>query len=234
MIHDKMTKGIKDGIPIAIGYFSVSFTFGMLAVKSGISIFQSVLISLLNLTSAGQFAGINMIFSQASVVEMILTQFVINIRYSLMSLSLSQKLDAGVRGRERLIISYGVTDEIFAVASCKPGTVGTHYMYGLIFLPVLGWVGGTLAGAVAGSLLPSEIISALGIALYGMFIAIVVPVAAENKAVKVVVLTALCLSTLFYYLPIGEKLSSGFSMIICTIIAAGLGAVLFPIREEQE
>ncbi len=234
MIHDKMTKGIKDGIPIAIGYFSVSFTFGMLAVKSGISIFQSVLISLLNLTSAGQFAGINMIFSQASVVEMILTQFVINIRYSLMSLSLSQKLDASVRGRERLIISYGVTDEIFAVASCKPGTVGTHYMYGLIFLPVLGWVGGTLAGAVAGSLLPSEIISALGIALYGMFIAIVVPVAAENKAVKVVVLTALCLSTLFYYLPIGEKLSSGFSMIICTIIAAGLGAVLFPIREEQE
>lgn len=234
MVHNKMKQGIKDGIPIAIGYFSVSFTFGMLAVKSDISIFQAVLISLLNLTSAGQFAGINMIFAQASFIEMALTQFVINIRYSLMSLSLSQKLDNSVKVRERLVISYGVTDEIFAVASCKPGTVGQYYMYGLIFLPVLGWVGGTFVGAVAGFLLPPEIISALGVALYGMFIAIVVPVAAEDRAVKVVVLIALCLSTLLYYLPIGEKISSGFSMIICTVIAAGLGAVLFPIKEEWE
>lgn len=107
-------------------------------------------------------------------------------------------------------------------------------MYGLILLPVLGWVGGTFAGAAAGSLLPAEIISALGVALYGMFIAIVVPVAAEHREVKVVVLTALCLSTALYYLPIGKYISSGFSMIICTVIAAGLGAALFPIKEEQE
>ena len=151
-----------------------------------------------------------------------------------MSLSLSQKLDSSVKVRERLAVSYGVTDEIFAVASSKPGTIGAHYMHGLILLPVLGWVGGTFAGAAAGSLLPAEIISALGVALYGMFIAIVVPVAAERKEVKVVVLTALCLSTALYYLPIGKRISSGFSMIICTVFAAGLGAVLFPIKEEQE
>ena len=234
MIHNKMKQGIKDGVPIAIGYFSVSFTFGMLAAKSGISIFHAVLISLLNLTSAGQFAGMNAILAQASFMEMALTQLVINIRYSLMSLSLSQKLDSSVKVRERLAVSYGVTDEIFAVASSKPGTIGAHYMYGLILLPVLGWVGGTFAGAAAGSLLPAEIISALGVALYGMFIAIVVPVAAEHKEVKVVVLTALCLSTALYYLPIGKRISSGFSMIICTVFAAGLGAVLFPIKEEQE
>ena len=220
MIHNKMKQGIKDGVPIAIGYFSVSFTFGMLAAKSGISIFHAVLISLLNLTSAGQFAGMNAILAQASFMEMALTQLVINIRYSLMSLSLSQKLDSSVKVRERLAVSYGVTDEIFAVASSKPGTIGAHYMYGLILLPVLGWVGGTFAGAAAGSLLPAEIISALGVALYGMFIAIVVPVAAEHKEVKVVVLTALCLSTALYYLPIGKRISSGFSMIICTVFAA--------------
>lgn len=234
MIHNKMKQGIKDAIPIAIGYFSVSFTFGMLAAKSGISIFHAVLISLLNLTSAGQFAGINAILSQASLFEMALTQLVINIRYSLMSLSLSQKLDNSVKVRQRLAVSYGVTDEIFAVASSKPGNIGAHYMYGLIFLPVLGWVGGTFAGAAAGSLLPAEIISALGVALYGMFIAIVVPAAEEHREVKVVVLIALCLSTALYYLPIRKKISSGFSMIICTVIAAGLGAVLFPIKEEEE
>ena len=165
---------------------------------------------------------------------MALTQLVINIRYSLMSLSLSQKLDSSVKVRQRLAVSYGVTDEIFAVASSKPGNIGAHYMYGLIFLPVLGWVGGTFAGAAAGSLLPAEIISALGVALYGMFIAIVVPAAEEHREVKVVVLIALCLSTALYYLPIGKKISSGFSMIICTVIAAGLGAVLFPIKEEEE
>lgn len=234
MIHNKIKQGIKDGIPIAIGYFSVSFTFGMLAVKSEISPFHAVLISLLNLTSAGQFAGINMIIAQASFLEMALTQLVINVRYSLMSLSLSQKLDEKVKIKDRMLISYGVTDEIFAVASSKPGTVGAQYMYGLILLPVIGWVGGTFAGAVAGSVLPSEIISALGVALYGMFIAIVVPVAAEHREVKIVVLVALCLSTALYYLPVVNKISSGFSMIICTIIAAGAGAFLFPIKEEDK
>ena len=234
MIHNKMQRGIRDGIPIAVGYFSVSFTFGMMAVQSGISPFHAVLISLLNLTSAGQFAGLTVIVSNASLMEMALTQLVVNIRYALMSVSLSQKLDDSVKMRSRLLIAYGNTDEIFAVASSKPGTVGAKYLYGLILLPVLGWVGGTLAGAVASTLLPGTVISALGVALYGMFIAIVVPVAAEHKEVKVVVLTALCLSTALYYLPIGKRISSGFSMIICTVFAAGLGAVLFPIKEEQE
>lgn len=234
MIHNKMQRGIRDGIPIAVGYFSVSFTFGMMAVQSGISPFHAVLISLLNLTSAGQFAGLTVIVSNASLMEMALTQLVVNIRYALMSVSLSQKLDDSVKMRSRLLIAYGNTDEIFGVASSKPGTVGAKYLYGLILLPVLGWVGGTLAGAVASTLLPGTVISALGVALYGMFIAIVVPPAKEHKEVRTVVLIALLLSCAFYYLPVLRQVSSGFMIIICTVAAAAVGAVLFPLKEGEE
>lgn len=234
MIHNKIQRGIRDGIPIAVGYFSVSFTFGMMAVQSGISPFHAVLISLLNLTSAGQFAGLTVIVSNASLMEVALTQLVVNIRYALMSVSLSQKLDDSVKMRSRLLIAYGNTDEIFAVASSKPGTVGAKYLYGLILLPVLGWVGGTLAGAVASTLLPGTVISALGVALYGMFIAIVVPPAKEHKEVRTVVLIALLLSCAFYYLPVLRQVSSGFMIIICTVAAAAVGAVLFPLKEGEE
>lgn len=232
MVHNKIKAGLRDGIPIAVGYFSVSFTFGMLAVRDGIYPFHSVLISLLNLTSAGQFAGLTVIVSGASLLEMALTQLVINIRYALMSISLSQKLDSSVKSFQRMLIAYGNTDEIFAVASSKPGSVGSRYMYGLIALPVLGWVGGTLTGAVASTLLPAAVISALGVALYGMFIAIVVPVAKENREVLIVAGSALLFSTAFYYLPVLREISSGFTIIICTVAAAGIGAVLFPVKEE--
>ena len=232
MVHNKIKAGLRDGIPIAAGYFSVSFTFGMLAVQDGMSPFHAVLICLLNLTSAGQFAGLTVIVSGASLLEMALTQLVINIRYALMSVSLSQKLDSSVKTFQRMLIAYGNTDEIFAVASSKPGSVGSRYMYGLIFLPVLGWVGGTLTGAVASTLLPAAVISALGVALYGMFIAIVVPVAKESREVLIVVGAALVFSTAFYYLPVLQEISSGFTIIICTVAAAGIGAVLFPVKEE--
>lgn len=234
MIHNRIQQGLKDGIPIGIGYFSVSFTFGMLAVKSGISPFHAVLISLLNLTSAGQFAGLTVIVTKASLLEMALTQFVINIRYALMSISLSQKLDPSVTMKDRMGIAFGNTDEIFAVASSKPGTVGKNYMYGLILIPLLGWVGGTLTGAVASTVLPATAISALGVALYGMFVAIVIPAAKDHKEVCIVVILALILSTAFYYLPVLKEISSGFMIIICTVAAAAVGAVLFPIREEEE
>ena len=232
MVHNKIKAGLRDGIPIAAGYFSVSFTFGMLAVQDGMSPFHAVLISLLNLTSAGQFAGLTVIVSGASLLEMALTQLVINIRYALMSVSLSQKLDSSVKTFQRMLIAYGNTDEIFAVASSKPCSVRSRYMYGLIFLPVLGWVGGTLTGAVASTLLPAAVISALGVALYGMFIAIVVPVAKESREVLIVVGAALVFSTAFYYLPVLQEISSGFTIIICTVAAAGIGAVLFPVKEE--
>ena len=184
MVHNKIKAGLRDGIPIAVGYFSVSFTFGMLAVQDGISPFHAVLISLLNLTSAGQFAGLTVIVSGASLLEMALTQLVINIRYALMSVSLSQKLHKSVRFFDRFWIAFGNTDEIFAVASGQSAQVGSRYMFGLIALPYIGWALGTFLGAAANSLLPEVLRSALGIAIYGMFLAIFIPPMKECLAAR--------------------------------------------------
>jgi len=234
LYHNSFRAGLRDGLPIALGYFPVSFTFGMLAISQGLPAFQAVLISATNLTSAGQFAGLTVIAAGASLLEMALTQLVINLRYALMSLSLSQKLDSRVTLLQRCIVAFGNTDEIFAVASSKPGTIGARYLYGLILGPVLGWTGGTLAGAVASGLLPAMVQSALGVAIYGMFIAIVVPPARQFRPVLAVVIIALVLSCGFAWLPVLRQVSAGFAIIFCTVLAAGAGAILFPLEEKEE
>lgn len=226
--------GLKDGLPIALGYLSVSFTFGITAVNMGIPAITAVLISLTNVTSAGQVAGIGIIAAGGGYVEMALAQLIINMRYALMSLSLSQKLDSKFNIWHRLAVSFCVTDEVFAVASGKDNDLPPRYMYGLILLPYLFWSGGTAAGALLGSILPEALKSALGIAIYGMFIAIIVPPARKNKGVLFTVFTAAALSCAVYYIPFFDFISGGISIIICTVIAAALGALLFPreIREE--
>lgn len=226
--------GIKDGLPIALGYLSVSFTFGITAVNMGIPAITAVLISLTNVTSAGQVAGIGIIAAGGGYAEMAMAQLIINLRYALMSLSLSQKLDSKYNIWHRLATSFCVTDEVFAVASGKSGELPARYMYGLILLPYLFWSGGTAVGALLGSVLPPIIRSALGIAIYGMFIAIIVPPSKKSRGVLFTVITAAVLSCLIYYVPLFSGISSGISIIICTVIAAALGALLFPreIREE--
>lgn len=227
------TTGFRDGIPIGLGYLSVSFTFGMMAVTSGIPIIAAVVISMTNLTSAGQFAGLTLIMSGAPYIEMVLTQFIINLRYALMSLSLSQKLDSTVKTLDRLIISFANTDEIFAVASSRKGEVGRRYLYGLATAPYFGWSLGTLIGAVAGSFLPPTLRSALGIAIYGMFLAIIIPPAKKSKAVLLAVAMSSGMSCLFRYLPFLKKISSGFVIIICTIVSATFCALIFPPKEDE-
>ncbi len=227
------SEGLKDGIPIALGYLSVSFSFGLLAVSMGIPEFFTVLISMTNLTSAGQFAGIELIAAGASIIEMIFTQLVINIRYSLMSVSLSQKLDKSVTLIHKIFISFFITDEIFAVASSKENDVSNKYMYGLGIMPFFGWSIGTLLGAISGGLLPVSLRVALGIALYAMFIAIVVPVAKKQKSVAVVVLISVALSCIFKLVPFLKNISSGFVIIISAVVASAIGAILFPVEEEQ-
>lgn len=224
-------KGFRHGIPIGLGYLSVSFTFGMKAVGDGLTALQAVLISLTNLTSAGQFAGLPLMVGNASMIEMALTQLVINLRYALMSLSLGQKLDHTMGTVQRLIFSFANTDEIFAVASSQEGKVGKTYLYGLMLSPIVGWTLGTLLGAVAGSLLPAFVRSALGIAIYGMFLAIILPPARQEKPVRIVVLMAVALSLCFRYVPVLNGLSSGFVIIICAVTASALGAWLFPVKE---
>lgn len=226
-------EGLRGGLPIALGYLSVSFTFGITAVGMGIPPLAAVLISMTNLTSAGQVAGIGIIASGGGLMEMALAQLIINLRYALMGLSLSQKLDAKYSLFHRIISSFGITDEVFAVASGREKSVSCSYMYGLITLPYIFWAAGTAGGAILGGILPDFLKSALGIAIYGMFIAIVIPPAKKSLGVAFTAIAAAALSCAIYYIPALSGISSGISVIICTVIAALAGALLFPRKQEE-
>lgn len=226
-------RGVKDGLPIALGYLSVSFTFGITAVGMGIPPLAAILISMTNLTSAGQVQGIKIISACGGYIEMALAQLIINLRYALMGISLSQKLSHKYTLPHRIISSFGITDEIFAVASGQTEEIPPCYMYGLITLPYIFWAAGTAAGALLGAILPQSLQAALGIAIYGMFIAIVVPPAKKSRGIMVVSLIAAALSCVVEYAPLFSGLSSGISVIICTVIAAGLGALLLPRKPEE-
>lgn len=227
-------KGFKNGIPIFLGYLAVSFTFGIAAKEGGLTTWQAVLISATNLTSAGQFAALTVIASASSYIEMALTQLVINLRYCLMSSSLSQRFDTKMKPYHRFIIAYGVTDEIFGVSSAYiHENVPPAYCYGLIAAAFPGWVLGTALGAVSGDILPANILSALGVALYGMFIAIIVPPTKKDKVLLQIVVISMLLSLGFAVTPILKEISSGFRVIILTLIIAGAAAYFFPIKEEE-
>lgn len=227
-------RGIQDGIPIGLGYFAVSFTFGMMAVSGGLTAWQAVLISLTNLTSAGQFAGLGIIVAGGSMWEMALTQLVINLRYCLMSFSLSQKLENNISTGHRLAVAFGVTDEIFGVSASQEGRLSPWYNYGVMSMAIPGWTLGTLVGAVLGNVLPGFLVSALNVAIYGMFLAVIIPPAKKNKSVLGVVIGAMAISTVFAVVPVLNKVSSGFVIIITTLIVAGLAAHFSPIPEEKE
>lgn len=233
VFNNSFKKGLADGLPICLGYLSVSFTFGIMAVEGGLTIAIAVLISMTNLTSAGQLAGIGVIFAGGSFIEMALTQLVINMRYALMSISLSQKMHKSIRLIDRLWIAFGNTDEIFAVSAAKDGELGKRYMAGLILMPFLGWSGGTLLGAAAGYILPQSVCSALGIAIYGMFIAIFIPPMKKSRSVFGVVIISAFLSCMFTYVPVLNSVSSGFVIIICAVVASVLGAILYPVNTEE-
>ena len=225
--------GLKTGLPVGLGYFSVSFGFGAMAAANGIRVLDAALISLTNLTSAGQFAGLTLILAGTTIWEMILTQLVINSRYALMSLALSQRMGERIGFLPRLFIAFANTDEIFALAMDHKEPLTVPFMLGLGGLPIIGWTGGTLLGALAGSVLPDMIQTALGVMLYGMFIAIVVPPARKEKPVLVTAVLALVLSCLFTWVPGLQTVSSGISIVICTVAAAAVCAWLFPIPEEE-
>ena len=225
--------GVHRGIPVGMGYFSVSFGFGAMAVSQGISPLAATLISATNLTSAGQFAGLTLILAKAGLWEVILTTLVINSRYALMSLALSQRMGQRIGLFQRLLVAFFNTDEIFALAMAHTEPLSTSFLLGLGTLPFFGWSLGTLSGALAGSILPLSIRTALGVMLYGMFIAIVVPVASKQKNVLMASAAALILSCLFTWVPALNQVSPGISIVVCTVAAAALAAWIFP-REEDE
>ncbi len=225
--------GLGKGLPIALGYLSVSFGFGITAVGQGIDPLGTILISLTNLTSAGQVAGVAIMAAGGTLIEMMLTQLIINIRYCLMALALTQKLDGSFTTIHRLITAFGITDENFGVAAAEKGLIGRRFMYGLITLPIVGWTLGTTLGVYANQILPPSVCAALGIAIYSMFMAIIIPPSRDDKGVLVTVTIASLLSCAFYYVPYLNRLSQGFSIIICAFVAAGLMAYIAPRVEED-
>jgi len=226
--------GVRRGLPVGVGYFSVSFGFGAMAAAQGIKALDAALISLSNLTSAGQFAGLTLIVAGTTLWELILTQVVINSRYALMSLALSQRMGSRIGVLPRFLIAFFNTDEIFALAMAEKQPLTVSFMLGLGLTPILGWTAGTLCGALAGSVLPLGIRTALGVMLYGMFIAIVIPPAKEEKSVLATCVIALTLSCLFKWLPLLRTVSAGISIVCCTLVAAALCAWLFPIEEVED
>ena len=226
--------GLRDGIPIGLGYLSVSFGFGISAVGDGIRMLEALLISMTNLTSAGQVAGVAVIVAAGTILEMILTQLVINLRYSLMGITLTQRLDARCTVPHRMLMSFGLTDEIFAVAVAKPYPVGPSYFYGLMTIPYIGWAGGTLLGALAGQIFPADLRAAMGIMIYTMFVAIILPPAMQHRGVLFTVLIAAGLSCCIKYIPQLSWISEGFSIIVCAVLAAVIMALVSPVEAEEE
>lgn len=226
-------KGMYHGIPIGLGYLSVSFGFGIMAVKAGLTTLAAAVISASNLTSAGQAAGVGIIAAGGTLLEMALVQLTINLRYSLMGLSLSQKLDRkSFTLLHRMLVSFGITDEIFAVSAGRKEKLTPWYMYGLITVAFAGWVTGTVLGASAGQLLPQDISAALSVMLYGMFIAIIVPPSRKDKSVLSVVLASAAISLLLRY--VFTFVSGGFAVIISAVVASAAAALLFPVKEDEE
>ena len=225
--------GMKAGMPVCVGYFSVSFGFGAMAFAQGLTIWQAFLISASNLTSAGQFAGLTVITAGAAITEMILTQVVINSRYALMSLALGQRLGPSVGIGKRMLVAFFNTDELFALGMSRGKELTTSFFIGAGVIAALGWTSGTAIGAFAGSLLPESIRMALGAMLYGMFIAIVVPQAKEEKPILIAVTLALIFSCLFTWVPWLNQISSGLAIVICTVLAASVCALLFPVKDEE-
>ena len=224
-------RGLVAGIPIGLGYLSVSFTFGIIAISYGLNVWEATLISMTNVTSAGQFAGIQTMMLPGRYLEMLISQMTINARYSFMSIALSQKLDERFKGIWRWILGFFVTDEIFAVAISEE-KVSRSFFAGLATLPYLGWSIGTALGAIMGNVLPQRVLSALGLALYGMFVAIVVPVMKTERAVILAVVIAAAISCAFTFIPLLSGVSTGLVVTIAAIISAAVVSIIKPVEDE--
>ena len=225
--------GLRDGMPIALGYLTVSFAFGILAASYGFSISEAVIISMFNLTSAGQLAALPIIAGGGGFLELAMAELLINLRYSLMSISLSQRFDKKIKAKDKLYLAYTLTDEIFAVAIGKRQILGRKYLISLVILPYIGWTLGTFIGAFAGNVLPAILTNTLGVAMYAMFIAIIVPVAKKERPILICVLLSIALSCLFKFVPHLNTVPDGFVIIICALTVSVALALLFPITNED-
>lgn len=225
--------GIRDGIPIALGYFSVAFSLGIVAKKAGLNPFQGFLSSLLNHASAGEYAEFTVIVANAPYLEMAFVIFITNIRYMLMSCAISQKFHPDTPYLHRFLVGFGITDEIFGISIGRPGALNPYYNYGAIIISLPSWSLGTALGIIAGNILPASVVSALSVALYGMFIAIIIPASRANKIVGVTVIASFLASLAVSEIRLFDRMSDSMKISLLTVIIAGVAAILFPVKDEE-
>ena len=227
-------KGLRDGIPIALGYFAVAFTLGIVAKKAGLTAVQALMATGLTNASAGGYAAFNLIAENGGYIAMAITQIIVNARYLLMSASLSQKLAPETSLLHRALVAFDVTDEIFGISVSVKGRLNPFYNDGARTVAIPGWAFGAFFGVVMGNVLPSSIVSALSVGLYGMFLAIVIPAAKKDKIIAGICLVSMILSFAFAKLPVVCKISSGFRIIILTVVISLAAAIIFPREENDE
>ena len=227
-------QGMKDGVPIALGYLAVSFSLGIPAAKAGLSPFQGFLASFLCNASAGEYAGFTMITAQASYLEMALATLIANARYFLMSCAESQRMAPDLKLRHRLLIGFDITDEIFGISIAREGDIPPWYVYGAMAVAIPGWSVGTAVGIFAGEILPARAVSALSVALFGMFFAIIIPPARKDKIIAGIILVCFTLSYLCSVLPVVSALPEGTRTIILTVVISAAAALLFPRRQPED
>lgn len=227
-------RGVRDGMPIALGYFAVAFTLGIAAKNAGFSAVQAMVESLTNNASAGEYAVFSLAAAGAGYWEVAVMTLVANARYLLMSCALSQKLAPETGLGHRMLVAFDVTDEIFGVSIAFPGRLNPFYTYGAMAVAIPGWALGTFLGVVVGNVLPLRLVSALSVGLYGMFLAIIVPPARESRVVLALVLLSFAASWAAASLPALAAVSSGVKTIVLTVAISLGAAVLFPVAEEAE
>ena len=220
--------GMKDGIPIGLGYLAVSFSLGIMARKVGLTPFQGFLVSLLCNASAGEYAGFTIIAAGASFLEMAIAILIANARYLLMSCSMSQRMEPGLALRHRLIMAFDITDEVFAISIARPGWLNPYYTYGAMVTTMPFWAIGTALGVIAGNLMPLRLVSAFSVALYGMFLAVIIPPAKKDKVIAGIIVICFIVSYLGSYIPFIKDLSDGTKTIIFTVVISAVAAILFP------
>ena len=226
-------EGLRDGLPIGLGYFAVAFSLGIVAQSAGLNAVQGFIASFFNVASAGEYALFTSIKAGVTYAEVAIITLVVNARYLLMSCALSQKFDPNTSLIHRFFVGFGVTDEIFGITIARPGYINPVYNYGAIAISVPLWSLGTALGIIAGNFLPARIVSALSVALYGMFIAIIIPPAKKNLIIAIAVVVSFISSYICGIIPIVKDLSGGTRTIILTILISSIIAIIKPVEEEN-
>ncbi|WP_031515659.1 AzlC family ABC transporter permease [Desulfofalx alkaliphila] len=225
--------GMRDGIPIGLGYFAVSFSLGIVAKNAGLTAFQGFLASALVNASAGQYAGFTLIAASAAYLEMVIVVLIANARYFLMSCAMSQRMKPETPLHHRLLMGFYVTDELFGISIARPGFLNPYYTYGAILVAAPCWATGTALGVIAGNLLPLRAVSSLSVALYGMFLAVIIPPANKNKVIAGLILICFASSYAATWLPLVSSLSAGTRTIILTVAISAMAALLFPVKRKE-